>query len=91
MMTPLPVPSHRRLQLTWRAVIRTKEKPSFPVPEEEQKCKELRYIWIRDRKRKISIEKYKTPNSRKLIKTMNQVLGSFMSQTSDFTLEKYKV
>ena len=36
MMTPLPVPSHRRLQLTWRAVIRTKEKPSFPVPERRE-------------------------------------------------------
>ena len=36
MMTPLPVPSHSRLQLTCRAVIRTKEKPSFPVPEKRR-------------------------------------------------------
>ena len=32
MITPLPVPSHSRLHETWRAVIRTKEKPSLPVP-----------------------------------------------------------
>lgn len=32
-MTPLPVPIHRRLHDTMRAVIRTNEKPSFPVPE----------------------------------------------------------
>lgn len=32
MMTPFPVPTHRRLQDTTRAVILTKEKPSFPVP-----------------------------------------------------------
>lgn len=31
-MTPFPVPTHRRLQDTIRAVILTKEKPSFPVP-----------------------------------------------------------
>lgn len=31
-MTPLPVPIHRRLQDTMRAVILTKEKPSLPVP-----------------------------------------------------------
>lgn len=31
-MTPLLVPIHSRLQETIRAVIRTKEKPSFPVP-----------------------------------------------------------
>ena len=32
MMTPLPVPSHSRLQETCSAVMRTKEKPSLPVP-----------------------------------------------------------
>lgn len=32
MMTPFPVPTHRRLQDTTRAVILTKEKPSLPVP-----------------------------------------------------------
>lgn len=31
-MTPFPVPTHKRLQDTIRAVILTKEKPSFPVP-----------------------------------------------------------
>ena len=35
MMTPLPVPSHSLLQETSRDVIRTKEKPSFPVPGSE--------------------------------------------------------
>lgn len=32
MMTPFPVPIHRRLHDTMRAVILTNEKPSFPVP-----------------------------------------------------------
>ncbi len=32
MTTPFPVPTHRRLQETIRAVILTKEKPSLPVP-----------------------------------------------------------
>lgn len=32
MTTPLPVPTQRRLPAMSRAVIRTKEKPSFPVP-----------------------------------------------------------
>lgn len=32
MMTPFPVPTHRRLQDTTKAVILTKEKPSLPVP-----------------------------------------------------------
>ena len=32
-ITPFPVPSQSLLQLTCKAVIRTKEKPSFPVPE----------------------------------------------------------
>ena len=36
MMTPLPVPSQSLLQLTCRAVIRTKEKPSLPVPGEKR-------------------------------------------------------
>ena len=36
MMTPLPVPTQRRLQDTMRAVILTNEKPSFPVPEGDQ-------------------------------------------------------
>ncbi|KAG8129118.1 hypothetical protein E2320_016084, partial [Naja naja] len=33
MMTPFPVPTHKRLQDTIRAVILTNENPSFPVPE----------------------------------------------------------
>lgn len=33
MMTPLPVPIHRRLQEMVSAVILTKEKPNLPVPE----------------------------------------------------------
>ena len=37
MMTPLPVPSQSLLQLTWRAVMRTKEKPSLPVPARSEK------------------------------------------------------
>lgn len=32
MMTPFPVPTHRRLQEIIRAVILTNEKPSLPVP-----------------------------------------------------------
>ena len=32
MTTPLPVPTQRRLPAMSRAVMRTKEKPSFPVP-----------------------------------------------------------
>lgn len=32
MMTPLPVPIHRRLEEMRRAVIRTNEKPTLPVP-----------------------------------------------------------
>lgn len=35
MMTPFPVPIHRRLHDTMRAVILTNEKPSFPVPEKK--------------------------------------------------------
>lgn len=35
MMTPLPVPIHRRLHDTMRAVMRTNEKPSLPVPDSE--------------------------------------------------------
>lgn len=34
-MTPFPVPTHKRLQDTIRAVILTNEKPSFPVPVEQ--------------------------------------------------------
>lgn len=37
MMTPLPVPIHRRLHDTIREVILTKEKPSFPVPERQDR------------------------------------------------------
>lgn len=36
MMTPFPVPTHSRLQETIRAVILTKEKPSFPVPVKDK-------------------------------------------------------
>lgn len=32
MTTPLPVPTQRRLPAMSRAVMRTKEKPSLPVP-----------------------------------------------------------
>lgn len=35
MMTPLPVPIHKRLHDTMRAVMRTNEKPSLPVPDSE--------------------------------------------------------
>ncbi len=42
MMTPFPVPTHSRLQETIRAVILTKEKPSFPVPvKDTRKCIQL--------------------------------------------------
>jgi hypothetical protein len=37
MMTPFPVPTHRRLQDIMRAVILTKEKPSLPVPREGER------------------------------------------------------
>lgn len=36
MMTPFPVPIHRRLHDTMRAVILTKEKPSLPVPDRKE-------------------------------------------------------
>lgn len=36
MMTPFPVPIHRRLHDTMRAVILTNEKPSFPVPDNKE-------------------------------------------------------
>ena len=40
-ITPFPVPIHRRLEETNKAVIRTNEKPSLPVPEITRKknCK----------------------------------------------------
>lgn len=38
MMTPFPVPIHRRLHDTNIDVMRTKEKPSFPVPGIEESC-----------------------------------------------------
>ena len=38
MITPFPVPSQSRVQDTRSAVIRTKEKPSLPVPEKRKKC-----------------------------------------------------
>ncbi len=42
MMTPFPVPTHSRLQEIIRAVILTKEKPSFPVPvKDTRKCIQL--------------------------------------------------
>ena len=55
MMTPLPVPSHSRLQETCSAVMRTKEKPSLPVPamgrtildsEGLQKRNCGQYVWM---------------------------------------------
>lgn len=36
MMTPFPVPTHRRFPPIRRAVMRTKEKPSLPVPANAQ-------------------------------------------------------
>jgi len=33
-ITPLPVPIHRRFDATSRQLIRTKEKPRLPVPEQ---------------------------------------------------------
>lgn len=35
-ITPLPVPTHRRLLAIIREVMRTKEKPSLPVPDENK-------------------------------------------------------
>ena len=35
MITPFPVPIQRRLEEINKAVIRTKEKPNFPVPLKE--------------------------------------------------------
>ena len=35
MITPFPVPIHKRLQETSNAVIRTNENPNFPVPVDE--------------------------------------------------------
>lgn len=37
MMTPLPVPTHRRFPPIRRAVMRTKEKPSLPVPANDSR------------------------------------------------------
>lgn len=36
MMTPFPVPTHKRLQDTIRAVILTNENPSLPVPKNKR-------------------------------------------------------
>lgn len=36
MTTPLPVPTQRRLPAISRAVMRTKEKPSLPVPRGQE-------------------------------------------------------
>ena len=41
MMTPFPVPIHKRFDETNKAVIRTKEKPSLPVPEKIWMQKEV--------------------------------------------------
>lgn len=35
-MTPFPVPTHKRLQDTIRAVILTNENPSLPVPKNKR-------------------------------------------------------
>lgn len=49
MMTPFPVPTHRRLHETIKAVILTNEKPSFPVPEKRNITKQnkvrISLIW----------------------------------------------
>lgn len=37
MMTPLEVPTQRRLQAIRREVMRTKEKPNLPVPASERR------------------------------------------------------
>lgn len=44
MMTPFPVPIHRRLHDTNRAVILTNEKPSFPVPNKKEHVEGQ--IWV---------------------------------------------
>lgn len=43
MITPLPVPIHRRLHDTIRAVILTNEKPSLPVPGTQTKLLSLHF------------------------------------------------
>lgn len=64
-MTPFPVPTHKRLQDTIRAVILTKEKPSFPVPVGEgvkeqfiEKLEGFRFqiprrLWLKNNKEKV--------------------------------------
>ena len=54
-ITPFPVPIHRRLEETNKAVIRTNEKPSLPVPEIARKKMQT-----------ISVEKYEQ-NSPKIL------------------------
>ena len=54
-ITPFPVPIHRRLEETNKAVIRTNEKPSLPVPE-----------IAREKMQTISVEKYEQ-NSPKIL------------------------
>lgn len=39
MMTPFPVPTHNRFPAISRAVIRTNEKPNFPVPVSQSQNK----------------------------------------------------
>ena len=43
-ITPFPVPIHRRLEETNKAVIRTNEKPSLPVPEIARGKKNANYF-----------------------------------------------
>lgn len=46
MTTPFPVPTHRRLPAMSRAVIRTKEKPSLPVPGWDRKRGQCSQSWV---------------------------------------------
>lgn len=46
MMTPFPVPTHNRFPPISRAVIRTNEKPNFPVPVDQcQNIAEIKCCW----------------------------------------------
>ena len=44
-ITPFPVPIHNRLHDTSRAVMRTNEKPNFPVPETFGDSKDYKIVW----------------------------------------------
>ena len=44
-MTPLPVPIHSRWRLIIIEVMRTKEKPSFPVPDHQEDIWLVNVMW----------------------------------------------